>query len=486
MAMDETVQTAAAFSDLELLFHPGSIAIVGSPSQPAANQGAGVFLDALRSFGYPGAIYPVNPKASEIRGHTTYPDFRSLPQTPDMVICCIPAALVPELVEDCVKRGVKAISIYTAGFGETGSDGKRVEQEMADLARRGGMRLIGPNCMGLYCPASRLSFSPLLSRESGAVGMFCQSGGNSLALVIIANYQGIHFSKVISYGNAADLAESEIMEYLAHDPETQVICGYIEGVKEGRRFFNVLSQTTKFKPVAILQGGRTRAGAEAALSHTGSLASHGGLWHSLCRQSGAVPVYSIEGTVDFLEACLHTRPPLGRRVGLLAWGGGPSVLGTDDIEGAGLLVPRFSPDLRHKLSRLTSDAGSSVANPLDSAMLAEPSLLSETVRIVSDSGEVDIVFVCLPFAVGGPPFDLDIMKATAEAIFEAGRMSRVSLALVMPHGDTPESSGQFMDLRRMCLKARFPLFPTTSRAARALAQFTDAMSSLERRNRRQA
>lgn len=478
-AMNEHVRTAPKASDLESLFHPSSIAIVGSPSQPAANQGAGVFLDALISFGYTGAIYPVNPKATEIRGHRTFPDFRSLPQTPDMVICCIPASLVPGLVEDCVKRGVKAISIYTAGFGEANPDGRRIQQEMADLARRGGMRLIGPNCMGLYCPRSRLSYSPLLSRESGSVGMFCQSGGNSLALVIMANYLGIHFSKVISYGNAADLTEAEILEYLAQDTETEVICAYIEGVKEGRRFFNVLGQTTKSKPVAVLQGGRTRAGAEAALSHTGSLASHGALWQALCRQSGAAQVDSIEGMVDFIEACLHMKRPPGRRVGLVAWGGGPSVLSTDDTEAAGFVVPRFSQDLRGKLSRLISEAGSSVANPVDSAMLAEPSLLSEAVRIVADSGEVDIVLVRLPFAVGGPPFDPDLMQAAAEAVFEAGRITRASVALVMPHGDTPASSGQFMDLRRMCLKARFPLFPATSRAARALAQFTDSMSRLE-------
>lgn len=477
--MAEHVQVNAIAPALEFLFHPKSIAIVGSPSQPAANQGAGVFLDALISFGYEGNIYPVNPKANEIRGYTTYPDFMSIPETPGLVICCIPASLVPSLVDDCAKRGVKAISIYTAGFGEASAEGRGVEREMASLARRGGMRLIGPNCMGLYCPRSRLSYSPLLSREAGSVGMFCQSGGNSLALVIMANYLGIHFSKVISYGNAADLAEAELLEYLAQDVETKIICAYIEGAKDGRRFFRVLNQTTKSKPVAILKGGRTGAGAEAASSHTGSLASDERKWQALCRQSGAVEVYSLEGMVDFIEACLHMKPPAGNRVGIIAWGGGPSVLSTDDAESVGLAVPRFSPELRQKLNRFISEAGSSIGNPVDSAMLAEPSLLSETIRIVADSGEVNVVLVRLPFAVGGPPFDMAVMKAAARAVFETGRITGMPLALVMPHGDTAESSGQFMELRRLCLEAHFPLFSTTSRAARALAVFMNAVSRLD-------
>jgi len=464
---------------LEFLFHPKSIAIVGSPSQPAANQGAGVFLDALTSFGYEGNIYPVNPKVSEIRGYKSYHDFMSLPQVPDLVICCIPAPMVPGLVDDCAKRGVKAICIYTAGFGEASSEGRRMQQEIVELARHGGMRLIGPNCMGLYCPSTRLSYSPLLSRESGSVGMFCQSGGNSLALVIMANYLGIHFSKVVSYGNAADLAEVELLEYLAKDPETSIICAYIEGMKDGRRFFDVLNETTKWKPVAILKGGRTGAGAEAALSHTGSLASDERKWQGLCRQSGAVEVYGLEGMIDFMEACLRMKRPTGRRVGILAWGGGPSVLSTDDAVRAGVTVPRFSPELRKRMNQVISEAGSSTANPIDSAMLAVPSLISEVIRIVADSGEVDAVLIRLPFAVGGPPFDLATMKAAAEASFQTSHSTGIPLALVMPHGDTAESAGQFMELRRICLEAGFPLFSTTSRAAQALSIFIEATSRLE-------
>lgn len=478
--MNRQRQADTATSDLEFLFHPESVAIVGSPSEPAANQGAGVFLDALIHFNYRGTIYPVNPKVSEIRGIRTYPNFMSLPQTPDLVICCLPAPLVPGLVDDCAKRGVSAISIYTAGFGEAGAEGGSVERGMAHLARRGGMRLIGPNCMGIYCPGTRLSYSPLLSRESGSVGLFCQSGGNSLALVIMANYLGIHFSKVISYGNAADLAEADYLEYLSRDAETRIICAYIEGTKDGRRFFRVLKKATKSKPVAILNGGRTSAGAKAASSHTGALVSDERMWSALCRQAGATQVHSLEEMVDFMEACLYAKPPKGRRAGIIAWGGGPSVLSADDAEAFGLVVPGFSSQLKRELSRFISEAGSSIGNPVDSAVLANPTVLSEAIRIVVNSGEVDLLLIRLPFAVGGPPFDPTVMKATAEAVVQVNQLTDIPLALVMPHGDTPESSGQFMALRSICLDADLPLFSTTSRAARALGQFVDSISLLER------
>ena len=466
-------------SDLEFLFHPRSIAIVGAPSDPAINQGAGVFVDALIAFEYQGNIYPVNPRVSELRGLKAYPDLMSVPQTPDHVICCIPASSTPQLVKDCATRGVKTISIYTAGFSEAGEDGRKMEQELVSLARQGGIRLIGPNCMGIYCPNTRLSFSSLLSREAGCVGLLCQSGGVSLALTIMANFLGIHFSKVISYGNAADLNEADFLEYLMHDMETKVIGTYIEGVREGQRFLKALTRTAKAKPVAILKGGRTRAGAKAAASHTGSLAGDEGKWAALCKQAGAVQVYSSEEMVDFFETCLHMKPPKGQRAGIIAWGGGPSVISTDDCESAGLSVPTFSSELRQELRRFMFEPGSSINNPIDSPALANPSLLSRAIKTVSNSKEVDVLLIRLPFAVARPPFGLDVTKAALEAIIETVKSIDVSVAIIQPHGDTPESSGQFLMAHQRCLEANLPLFSTTGRAARAVNRFIQSLSRLE-------
>ena len=473
------VEVGMANSDLEFLFHPKSIAIVGTPSDPSANQGAGVFLDALLEFDYKGHIYPVNPKISEIRGLRAYPDLMSLPQTPDHVICCIPASLVPQLIKDCASRGVKAMAMYTAGFSEAGEEGRKLEQELVRLAYQGGIRLIGPNCMGIYCPSTCLSYNPLLSREAGSVGLLCQSGGVSLGLSIMANFAGIYFSKVISYGNAADLNESDFMEYLAQDNETKLIGAYIEGVRDGQRFIETLTRAAKVKPVAILKGGRTKAGAKATASHTGSLAGDEEKWSAVCRQAGAVQVYSSEEMVDFFEICLHMKPLKGQRVGIIAWGGGPSVLATDDCESAGLVVPAFSAALCQEMRSFMFEPGSSVSNPVDSPVLANPSLLSRAIKTVADSREVDVLIMRLPFAVARPPFDLEVTVATLEAIIETSKSIDAAVAVVQPHGDPTESSGQFLGVQQRCAEANLSLFSTTRRAAQAIGRFAQSISYLE-------
>ncbi len=468
-------------SALEFLFHPRSIAIVGAPSDPAMNQGAGVFLDSLIAFDYQGHIWPVNPKLSEIRGLPSYPSVLSLPNDPDYVICCIPAALTPQLVKDCAHRGVKAISIYTAGFSEASERGADLEQELVNLAHQEGIRLIGPNCMGLYCPSTRLSYSSLLSREAGSVGLLCQSGGVSLALTIMGNFMGIRFSKVISYGNAADLNEADFLEYLSQDSHTGIVGAYIEGVRDGPRFLRALTRLTRSKPVALLKGGRTEAGIRATSSHTGSLAGDERVWQGLCRQAGATEVHSSEEMVDFFEACLRLRPPRGRRVGIIAWGGGPSVITTDDCENAGLVVPTLGMETRKALTGFVSEPGSSIGNPIDSPVLANPALLSRVIETVAQSREVDLLIIRLPFAVARPPFDLAVTNAILEALIGISKSIDVPVAVVQPHGDTPESSGQFFVVHQRCMEASLPVFSTTRRAAGAISRFMQAASRLDDR-----
>ena len=203
--------------DLEFLFQPQSIAIVGTPRNTKDMIAGASFLNALIKFGYKGDIYPVNPKASQIHQLQAYPSILSLPQTPDYVISCLSAPLIPQLIKDCAAKGVKAISMYTAGFSETGHNGEKLERELGELSRETGVRLIGPNCLGIYCPRTNISFSPHFSQETGCVGLLCQSGGHSLELTIVGGARGIRFSKVISYGNAVDLNEADFLEYLSQD-----------------------------------------------------------------------------------------------------------------------------------------------------------------------------------------------------------------------------------------------------------------------------
>ena len=458
-------------SDLEFLFHPRSIAVVGTPSGPEDTLGAGVLLHSLVEFGYGGRIYPVNPKADGIMGLKAYPDLASVPESPDYVICCLPARLAPKLVRDCVARRVKAIAVYTAGFSEVSEEGRRLERDLAEIAREGGVRLIGPNCMGIYCPRTGLSYNPRVSREAGCIGLVCQSGGNSLVLTMMGNLRGIHFSKVISYGNAADLTEADFIEYLAQDAETEAIGAYIEGLKDGRRFLRVLSEATRRKPVAVVKGGRTGAGMKAAASHTGALASSRARWDALCRQAGAVQVDSLDEMLDFIETCLYMRPPDGPRVGIIGWSGGASVLSADDCEGAGLSVPIFSDGLRQELRRFLPEMGNSVNNPVDSVVVTTPGAVSRGMTAVAGSNEVDFLLVHMPLASSLSAFTSQARRETLEAVIETSRSIGLPVAVAQPHADEPESAEIFYGLQQRCVEAGLPMYSSPSRAGKAISRF---------------
>ena len=457
-------------SDLEFLFHPKSIAIVGTPSDPENMSGGAAFLHALTRSGYEGDIWPVNPKVSEIMGLKSYPDLMSLPQTPDYVICCLPASLTAQLIRDCAAKGVKAVCMFTAGFSEASEEGRKLEEELVGLARQGGVRLIGPNCMGIYCPSTGLSYYSESSKEAGGVGFVCQSGGNSSHLVLMGGDRGVRFSKVISYGNAADLNEADFLEYLTQDVETEIIAVYIEGVRDGQRFLQALAAAAKAKLVIMVKGGRTEAGTRAASSNTGALASSKERWDALCRQTGAVQVSTLVEVLDLIEAALYLKPPKGRRVGIVGWGGGASVTSTDACEAAGLIVPSFSRELRQELRRLSSEPGSSIANPVDSPVVTDPSLLAKAMRIVANSNEVDLLLMHMPFAVPSAA-DSEWRRVHRETVIGTSRSLDIPIAMVQPHSATPESSAIFRALQQRCIEAGIPVYSTVTQAAGAISRF---------------
>jgi len=259
-------------SRLQPLFYPSSIALAGITVENPAHW-TRTFLDSLLEFQFEGPIYLVNPRGGEINGMKVYRRLADIPQDVDYVISTVPARAAPKFLEECAHKAVKTVHFCTAGFSETGTEeGARLEAQLTELSRRTGIRLIGPNCMGIYCPESRISFDTDFPKESGPVGFISQSGGNTTGLIRRVMSRGIRFSKVISYGNACDLNESDFLDYLAADPETTLIGLYIEGVKDGRRFRQTLEAAAKEKPIVLLKGGITEGGAGAAASHTGSLA----------------------------------------------------------------------------------------------------------------------------------------------------------------------------------------------------------------------
>ncbi len=251
---------------LDAVFNLKSVAIVGVAKGDEFNTRR-LFLNHIIEYGFKGQVYLVNPKGGEVLGIKIHPQLKDIPGTVDYVISCIRAPLVPQLIKDSATKGVKAICVFTSGFSEFGTQqGRDLEREIQQLAQTTSVRIIGPNCLGIHSPKAGFSFVPDFAHEAGHVAYLCQSGGNTLYLVRAAAARGIRFSKVISYGNAADIDETDLLEYFRQDPETTMIAAYIEGVKDGKRFYRTLRKISDTKPVVILKGGRTQAGSTVAAS----------------------------------------------------------------------------------------------------------------------------------------------------------------------------------------------------------------------------
>ena len=351
--------------DLEFLFHPDSIALVGITTAKTWHWTL-TFLEGLLEIGFDGPLYLVNPKGGELRGHKIYASLKDIPGNIDYVIGLVNAQIAPQIVEECAEKGVKAIHFCTAGFSETGDEDRvKLESQLTKAARRKGIRIVGPNCMGIYCPQSRLSFSPAFPTESGPVGVISQSGGNSIYLVRQASMRGVRFSKVISYGNACDINESDLLEHLANDADTKIIALYIEGIKDGRRFRRALEEATRVKTVILLKGGATEGGARAAAGHTAALSGSRTTWDALCKQLGIISVSSIEEMIDVLVTLLFLPVPSGRNVVLLGAGGGASVLIADEFESRGLRILPLPPEIVAQIREFTPIAGNILRNPVD-------------------------------------------------------------------------------------------------------------------------
>jgi len=458
---------------LEEIFHPRSVAIAGVSSASASGSGPGSgggFLEAIRGMGFAGPIYPVNPKATEIQGLPCYPTLRDIPGPVDYVISSVPAPVVPQLVEDAIAKGVRAIHFFTAGFSETGDEERTdLERRVMDRLRAAGVHVIGPNCMGLYVPAAGLSFMPGFPTEPGDLAFISQSGANAGDFVKQAGARGVRFSKVISYGNAAGLNESDLFAYAAKDPETRAVFAYIEGVRDGRRFVETLKHAARYKPVVILKGGRTEAGARAAASHTGSLAGSLAVFDALCRQAGALRVASLEDLTDLAVAFRFLEPPAGRGVAVVGAGGGTSVLAADAIDAAGLTVPPLPEDVQAELRRFVPVAGTSVRNPLDVMSLFDPEQFSTTLRLAARPDVIDVVLFHTSFDWGGRGDAETRVRETIGNLARAREACTKPLAVSFKPAFTAESAVLIAAFVAGCAREGIAVFPGIDRAARALA-----------------
>jgi acyl-CoA synthetase (NDP forming) len=296
------------------------------------------------------------------------------------------------LLDDCGKKSVKLVHLFTARLKETGREKEtKLQNEILEKARQLGIRILGPNCMGIYYPKLGLSFNYELPIESGPIGGFFQSGGGAGEFVRYAALRGVRFSKVISYGNASDIDEVELLNYFASDSETKVITSYIEGVKDGRKFVESLALAAKKKPVIILKGGRGRAGAKLALSHTASLAGSINVWKAVLKQCGAIMVNNFQELIDQVVAFTFLPPITGKRVIIAGGGGGKSMVSADVWEEEGFELPELSARFRRKLKKKAPKLWDWIRNPIDFSLFQGTLMVDVNLsEWLSDEKEYDL------------------------------------------------------------------------------------------------
>jgi len=467
------------------IFYPKSLAIIGASNDPT--KFGNIILSALWEIGFAGKIYPLNPEAQEINGLKVFPSLKDIPDEVDFAIITIPAPLVLNSLKECIQKGVKGVEILTSGFKETGTpEGKRMEEEIARLARQ-GLRILGPNCFGIYCPESGLTILPGQNflRESGPVGFLSQSGGLCADFGQIAKGLGIRFSKMVSYGNGCDVAACDLLEYFFADPQTKIIGGYIEGIDDGTRFLQILKENKGKKPVILWKAGLTASGSRAIMSHTGSLSGSEKVWVAALKQAGVVQVESAEELIDTIYAFLYLPPETGPRVAVMGGGGAISVAASDTLERLGLAIPPFSPEIFQKLKASFPPVGNSLRNPVDLGNpMIPPSMLKIVMEAAGQDEKIDTLIVIqilfyILFQVrhrlkmdDRPLRQFSFQPELLKACQEIKTKYKKPIILVLPDITTDAAmidlEGEWRRERDIYQQAGFPVFKTLDRAARAL------------------
>lgn len=355
----------ADFNKLNRAFNPRSLVVIGDSARNEFQ-----WLRAQSTF--QGKLYSVqvNPESIEgitSLGITNYTSILDIPEPVDLAIISVPRAVVPQVLEDCIRKEVAAAHMFTAGFSETDTgEGLKAEQWLKQRAEETNLHIIGPNCMGIFNPrVGNRQFPEQYSGTYGSLGIISQSGGHAVNMSISAHMQGLDVNKSVSFGNGTVLDSTDFLEYFAQDSEIKVIVMYLEGVNDGDRFLKVLRETTPLKPVVIWKGGRTEEGGRAIASHTGSLAVPQAIWEAMIRQCGAVSAVEMEDLIDTANALTYLPPVHGIRVGVTGGAGGQSVNIADTFAEAGLQLPRLTEDSYDQLREFYNIIGGGYLNPVD-------------------------------------------------------------------------------------------------------------------------
>lgn len=379
----------------EAAFNPRSIALIGASAKSGK---LGYILMRNLLEGYPGKLYPINPGETEIMGHQAYPRLLDVSGQVDLAVIALPTEACVEAMRDCAKVGAKAALVLSGGFAEVGSEGQARQEALLEAARAGGVRLIGPNCFGLYnCNLSlNASMGFGLPPKGGSISLVTQSGAYGMAIFGLAQQRRLRFAKILSHGNKADLTDHEILDYFEHDDETRVLCLFLESVGDGRAFYETLARTTKRKPVVITKTGRSSAGRRAAASHTAALTGDVTAFVTSVRQAGAILAESGLEMVDIAEGLSRQPLPPGPRVAIITNSGGTGVELADMCERFGLSVPELPEDTQARISPLIP-AYASPRNPVDvtPAWARFPAMYAGSIEALYECSEVDIIIPIL-------------------------------------------------------------------------------------------
>ena len=397
---------------LDAVFRPKSIAVIGASTRRGAI--GREIVHNLISGDFHGKLFPVNPKADYIHSIKAYPSILDVPDPVDLAIIVVPAAAVEAVAEDCGTKGVKGLIVITAGFREIGGEGEEREKRLVEICERHGMRIVGPNCLGVFNADPKVSLNATFAPgvpQAGPVGFVSQSGAMGIAIWTEMQRRNVGFSQFVSIGNRADVSGNDLLEYWENDPHTELVALYIESFGRSARFTKLARRITKKKPILMVKSGRTEAGARAASSHTGSLSGLDQATDALIRQTGVIRARTIDDMMALILGFARCPLPKGRRVAVLTNAGGPGIMATDALIGHGMELAEIDDETRNRLQeRLPAEA--SVSNPVDMIASADTENFRECLRILLESDAVDIAIVAFTPPIMVDP--MDVVRGVAE------------------------------------------------------------------------
>jgi acetate---CoA ligase (ADP-forming) len=465
---------------LDFLFYPESVAVVGASNNPTSR--GYDFMQHLINFGYKGRIYPINQKSPEIMGFKAYPTLDGIPGNVEHVIFCIGLEYMPAYLDSCLRKGVKSIHAFSARGAETGrADAKELEAGIRQKVKEYGIRLLGPNCMGVYCPESGFSFCSEFPKEKGHVGALIQSGGSSTDITRYGALRGLRFSKLLSYGNAIDINEMDLLKYFCDDPETSVIIAFIEGLKgNGRDFLDLVRRTTARKPFIVCKGGLSKAGARATMSHTASLAGSSMVWNTAIRQAGGIPVRDIDDLVNVAVAFNFLPPIKGKRIGTGGSGGGRNTVSVDEWETNGFEIVPLPQSIHEEFKKRGSVFWDCLDNPADRSITIPGDAFTVPALLLEMAKDPNYDFICANIAADDHPYNqetfVDWITSNVENYIKVSKESPKPFFAIYserPLG-TPEMGHWFWKecahIRTRLIEEKIPFFGSVDKAAQAISE----------------